>query len=213
MKINLLLAVFASLLLFASCLGINADIVLNPNGSGTLTLEYRISRSLESLGRLDGNERWNTIPSGRADLERTLDRLPEMRLLSFSSGEDERNHNISVKMEFSSIQGLLDFLDPDGSRSSFTGNAQSGRLGFTLIEGREAGNPGLDRLIADISRGYSVDISMSFPGQGNLKVTDLQGSPFGAAGQITGQGRRVSGSFPLYDILSAENGINLELSW
>jgi len=176
--------------LLSSCFGLNADIVLNANGTGTIALEYHISKSLDALGRLDGNERWNTIPVGRADFERTLDRLPEMRLLSFSSTEDDRNIIISARMEFSSINGLLEFLDASGQRSSFVGDARSGHLILTLSEGMDNLTPELTQLLAGISDGYYVRMSMSSPG-----------------------GRRASYSFPLYEVLTSSEGINVEFRW
>ena len=45
----------AIMLLLSSCMGVQADIALNSDGSGILVLEYRFSRLLESLGKLDGN--------------------------------------------------------------------------------------------------------------------------------------------------------------
>ena len=158
-----ILFLLSLLLLLNSCLGLSFDIVLNDNGSGTITLEYRISKSLDSLGRLDGNERWNTIPTGRADFERTLYRLPGLRLFSFSEREDERDLIINARMEFQTIEDLLAFLDAGGGRSSFTGDARSGRLELTLSEAGERSNPGLSRLLADVFEPYSVNMSMSFP--------------------------------------------------
>ena len=214
MKFITLPMVFLSMLLLNSCLGINADITLNNNGSGTIDLEYQVSKLIDAIGRLDGNERWNTIPTGRADFERTLDRLPEMKLVSFSSREDDRSLNISLKMEFSSIAGLLAFLDSGGGRSSFSGDPRSGRMVFTLNSGSGIGNINFDRLIRDVCNGYSVRISMNFPDSGNLSLTDMGGSLINAAGNdIVRQGRRVSFSMPIYDILTADNGINAEFAW
>ena len=202
-------------LLLASCFGVDADITLNANGSGTIALEYRVSQSLDALGRLDGNERWNTIPVGRADFQRTVDRLPDMRLLSFSSRQDARDIIVSVRMEFSSIQGLLAFLDASGRRSSFSGNAGAGRMAFTLSEGAGIANPELARLIAGISEGYSVRISMGFPGEATLAVSDNQGRPLPAipGSEIHASGRRVSCSFPLYHVLTSPEGIIVEFRW
>ena len=201
--------------LLASCFGADADITLNADGSGTIALEYRVSQSLDSLGRLDGNQRWNTIPVGQADFQRTLDRLPGMRLLSFSSRQDARDIVISARMEFSSIQGLLAFLDASGRRSSFTGTAASGRMVFTLSEGSTLTNPELARLLAAVSEGYTVRLGMSFPGEGSLAVSDNQGRPLTAipGSEVQGSGGRVFGSFPLYEILSAAGGMNLEFRW
>ena len=201
------------LLLLSSCLGLSLDIALNQNGSGTIALEYQVLRALESLGRLDGNERWNAIPVGRADFERSLGRLPEMKLLSFSSKEDEKNLTSAARMEFSSMTGLLAFLDAGGRRSSFSGDARSGRLLLTLSEGAGIENPGLDSLIAEISSSYAVSISMSFPGEGSLELLDKQGMPLPLGSEFNASGRKLSCSFPLYEVLSSEDGINVVFSW
>jgi len=210
-----LLFLLPLILLLCSCFGVNADIVFNPNGSGTIALEYQVSKSLDALGRLDGNERWNTIPVGRADFERTMDRLPEMRLLSFSSKEDEKNIIISAKMEFASIRGLFAFLDASGRRSSFTGDARSGHLSLTLSEGAQNQNPELAKLLRGISEAYFVKMSMSFPGTGSLVLSDRQGRPLPAipGSEIHSPGRKVSFAIPLYQVLSSTDGINAVFSW
>ena len=178
------------LVLFSSCLGLNLDISLNANGSGTVTVEYQVSRYLDSLGRLDGNERWNTIPVGRADFERTLDRLPGMRLLSFSSREDERDVVFNARMEFETIQTLLSFLDAFGERSSFSGDASSGHLELILSDGRENNNTAIDRLVTEVFRPYSVNINMTFP-----------------------NGRSKAFSFPTHEVLTSSERIVIEFDW
>jgi len=203
------------LLLLSSCFGLNADITLNQNGSGIIVLEYRISKSLDSLGKLDGNERWSTIPVGRADFERTLDRLPEMKLLSFSSREDAKDLIVNAKLEFASIQGLLAFMDASGRRMSFSGDAGSGRLSLTLNEGMKNGNANLAKLIASVSDGYSVRMSVTFPGQGNLALSDSQGKALAAlsGSEIHSTGKTVSFSIPLDQVLLSSDGINAVFSW
>ena len=191
------------------------DITLNSNGSGNIALEYHISKSLDSLGKLDGNERWNTIPAGRADFERSLNRLPEMKLLSFSSKENEKDLIIAAKMEFKTIQGLLDFLDAGGRRSSFSGNEKSGRITLTLAKAAEGKSPALYKLLEEISESYSVRMAMSFPAGGNLAVTDGQGRALAPVPgtEVQASGKKVFFSFPLYEVLSSTDGINVEFSW
>jgi hypothetical protein len=210
-----LAVVFPFLFLLSSCLGVSADITLNQNGSGTVTLEYQISQSLDSLGRLDGNERWNTIPVGRADFERTLDRLSGMRLVSFSSRDAGRNLVIRAQMEFENINALLSFMDAVGRRSSFSGDENSGSLVFSISDGSEATNHALYMLIREISESYSVRMSMSFPRDGRLIITDNQGNHLTAipGSEISASGRRVFFSFPLYEVLSSRDGINAEFRW
>ena len=203
------------LFLLSSCLGVNADITLNQNGSGTIALEYQISQSLDTLGRLDGNERWNTIPVGRADFERTLDRLPGMRLLSFSSGDSGRNLVNRARMEFANINALLAFMDAGGRRSSFSGDINSGALVLTLNEGVTVENQALYVLLRDVSESYSVRISMSLPKEGRLSITDRHGNPLAAipGGEIGSTGRRLFFSFPLHEVLTAREGLNAEFLW
>ena len=208
-RLKLSLLFFPVLFLLNSCLGLDMNIALNQNGSGTISLEYRISKSLDSLGKLDGNERWNTIPAGRADFERTLSRLPEIKLISFSSKEDQRDVIISAKLAFSDINGLLAFLDASGRRSSFSGNAGSGRLLITLSGGAKNNDANLLKLIEEISASYSIKMSMSFPGEGDLAVLDNTGKAL----ETQKRGKTVSCSFPLYDVLSSANGINAEFKW
>lgn len=207
------LLLFPFLFLLGSCLGVNADITLNQNGSGIITLEYRISKALDSLGKLDGNERWNTIPVGKADFERTMDRLPDMKLLAFSSKEDEKDLIFTAKMEFASIRGLLAFIDAAGESSSFSGNEQSGRLALALNKGRGNKNSSLDALLAAVAKGYYVTMSMTFPGEGTCTLTDSNGKPLGPADASGSKGKKASFSLPLYDVLSAPAGINAEFSW
>ena len=214
-EIKTLVCFFPFLFLLASCLGVNVDITLNQNGSGTISLEYQISQSLDSLGRLDGNERWNTIPVGRADFERTLDRLPGMKLLSFSSREAGKDLVFSARIEFENTDALLSFMDAGGRRSSFSGDGNSGNLVLTLSEGAAATNQAFFMLLRDISESYSVRMSLSLPKEGRLAITDNQGNPLSAiqGSEINPRGRRVSFSFPLYEVLSARGGLKAEFSW
>jgi len=207
------------IILLSSCFGVDADITINPDGSGTIALEYRVSQALDALGRQDGNERWNTIPVGRADFQRTLDRLPDMRLVSFSSRQDARDIIISARMEFSSMQGLLAFLDAGGRRSSFSwgSSPDASSLVLTLSDGAAVTNPDLAELIAAISEGYAVRMSMTVPSPftGGLAVSDNHGRPLAAipGSEIQSEGRRVSFSLPLYEVLTSADGMRVEFSW
>ena len=213
-KLKLSIFVFPFLFLLSSCLGASADITLNQNGSGTITVEYQISQSLDALGRLDGNQRWNTIPVGRADFERTLDRLPGMRLTSFSSREAGRNIVISAQMEFDSINTLLSFMDASGQRSSFSGDMNSGNLVFTLSEGAASSNEALNALIKDIFEPYSFMVSLTLPRDGRLSVTNGQGEAAIIPGsEINAAGRRLQLSFPLSEVFTAHDRIDVGFNW
>ena len=211
---KLLVIIFPFIFILSSCLGLSMDIVLNQNGSGTITLEYIISKQIDSLGKLDGNEQWNTIPIGKADFERTMDRLQDVKMVSFSSKEDEVNIMINAKMEFESLQGLIEFLDSGSRRSTLSGDGSQGRLLLTLAEAAESNNPLLDVLLRNISEPYSFNMSMSFPKEGSVNFINSQGfSEVIPGADIKSPGKVVSCSFPIYSILSSERGIIAEFQW
>ena len=215
-KTYILLFVICYLLfVISSCVGVSVDISLNQNGSGSVALEYQISKALYSLGRLDGNERWNTIPVGRADFERTMDRLSGMKLTSFSSKEDGNDLIINAKMEFKDLNSLMSFIDSSGLRSSFSGDAYSGRIFMTLNDAKPKNTIALENLIADISKSYSVKMAMGFPGEGSVKITDNRGFPLDKipGNIIVSPGKKVSCTLPLNSILSATDGVNVEFLW
>jgi hypothetical protein len=210
-----LTALCSFLLVFSSCLGVSVDITFDQRGAGDVTLEYQISKTLEALGKLDGNEQWITIPVGKADFERTIERLPGMKLTSFSSKEDKNDRIIKVKMEFENLNSLMSFMDASGLRSSFSGDAHSGRIFLTLTEARAETNPVLKKLIAEISDTYSVKIAMSFPNSGNARITNSRGIAITdmPGSETNSSGKKVFFSVPLYTVLSAAEGVNVEFQW
>jgi hypothetical protein len=204
-------AVFALLLSLSSCLAVSADIALNADGSGTLALEYRMSLALKNLGEQDGNERWYPLPAGKADFERTLQRLPGLKLLSFSSKEDGKDLIVAANLSFSDPGALTAFLDAYGEGAVYT----PGRLLLTLYEGGGKENKELESLFAEISSGYPVEIRLSLPGEGSLAVLDGSGrpaSPIPGAG-VEAKGKALSFAAPLAEIFSARNGLSLDFRW
>jgi len=124
-KTETFLLLCGAALLCTSCLGIAADITIRADGSGKISLEYRVSQMLESLGRLDGNEGWPAIPVGRADFERSLSRIPGIRMSFFSSQEKPnalggRDLVTNVTLEFANAAALLAFLDNSGTHAAVT---------------------------------------------------------------------------------------------
>ncbi|MDR2618972.1 MAG: hypothetical protein LBC62_08890 [Treponema sp.] len=200
-------ALLLLILSLCSCIGVSADIVLNPDNSGTVTLEYRISRYLESLGKQDGNERWLPVPAGKADFERTLERLPGIAMLSFSSKDDGKDLVITVKLRFADMDALLRFLDASGNRAVYVRENASQRLTLTLSKGGAGGNRELADLFAKVSEGYMVSISLDLPSEGTLTAPDLEGA------EIRRQGKKLSCSLPIKTVLSSKEGLNLEFRW
>ena len=203
------------ILTMSSCVGIYADITMRPDGSGRITLEYRFSRMAEALGRLDGNERWHIIPSGRADLERTLARIPGLRLVSFSSREDNRDIINRAELEFNNIETLLAFLDSSGRRASLSRENGSRTLLLTVMDGTPVPvDANLLDLLRQVSAGYELNFNFSAGANSTLALLDNNGNVITpASAQIVPQGQRVSLKMETADVLKMKQGLTIVLTW
>jgi len=206
---------FASLALMTSCLGAAADIVMRADGSGSITLEYRVSQMLESLGRLDGNERWPAIPTGKADFERSLSRIPNLRLSSFSAKEAPnamggKDLITKVTLDFKDPAALLAFLDSTGSRASLVQKDGKNILRLVLLDPvKDAIDADLLSLLREVSAGYEINISLTAPKDATLSVIP----PAVPAARIVPQGKKVSFAMDMGELVSLKDGLILEIVW
>jgi hypothetical protein len=211
--------IIVSLVLMNSCLGVSADISIRADGSGRIALDYRVSKMLESLGQLDGNERWPAIPVGKADFERTIARIPDLRLLSFSSTEAPSANTIlggkdlvtKVSLEFKNTAALMAFW---GSSAAGTGASLVQRNGknvlrLVLVEPLSADIDGdLLSLLNEMSKGYEISLSLSAPQNAVLSL-----SPSIASARVVSQGKKVSIAIGAGDLLELKDGLAVEISW
>jgi hypothetical protein len=203
-------------LIFGSCIGLKADMTLRGDGSGRLILEYRVSRIAESLGKLDGNERWQTVPAGRADFDRTVERLPGVRLVSFSAKDDGADVINRVSLEFKDIESLIPFLAGAGESASLTEENGNRRLSLIFSPGAKNADPELLALIREASRPYALALNFSAPGEAALALTDGGGNPLAAPPEgleIQSRGKKVSLSIGTGDLLSLPEGLGVEITW
>jgi len=209
----------AALTLMNSCLGVSADISIRADGSGTIALEYRVSQMLESLGRLDGNEHWPAIPVGKADFERSVARIPGLRLSSFSAKDvphssGGRDLLTKVTLEFKNTAALLAFLDSTGNHASLvqeTRNAQAVNVLRLVLLDRsdDLVNADLRSLLREVSAGYELNINVSAPKNASLSVIP---SPVPAA-RIASRGKKVSFAIDMKDLLEINQELALEIVW
>jgi hypothetical protein len=216
-----------STLLFSSCIGVKADITLKADGSGRIGLEYRVSRQLDGLGQLDGNLNQPTIPTGKQDFERSIGRLPGLRLVSFSSKQDERDIINKAEIDFASLEALIPFLDAAGEGASLSQAGGKTSLRLTLSQGfgksqGSNGNPGFGNiepellsLVETVSRGYEVAISLSGPKDTALALFDHDRRPIQAPNgtEWVKSGKKASLAIPLPQLLSLKEGLILEFTW
>jgi hypothetical protein len=198
----------------SSCFGLRADISVKADGSGQIALVYRVAGELDSLGRLDGNRRWETIPSGRADFERTMSRLPRLKPRSFSRKEEGGDLVNRALIDFAGLEDLLPLLDAGGENALFDRQGDKNRLLLRLARGAKPGAETLS-LLETVFAGRSLELNFKVPAEGELSLLDREGKP---AGEIEGavlvnRGKELSFSVPLARLLSLEKGLSVELVW
>ena len=214
MKKLLLLPVF--ILTLNSCLGISANIQMRNDGSARMALEYKLSRMAETIGRLDGNEKWPIVPVGRADWERTAARISDMRIVSFSSRENEKDITNRVTLEFANTEALLKFLDPAGKRASISRENNINKLNIILNEKVSSEiNPDLMDLIKQVSAGYKFNLTFSAQRNSSVAFTDGSGKTITqpAGSNVTASGRTVSFDIDTAEIIDKKDGLGVSFSW
>jgi hypothetical protein len=201
-------------LTLSSCFGLRADISVKANGSGRIALEYRVARELESLGRLDGNQRWETIPSGRADFERTMSRLPRLKMRSFSRKEEGGNLVNRALIDFARLEDLLPLLDAGGESAVLDKQGNKTRLLLRLSRGAELSGETLS-LLETVFAGRGLELNFKGPSEGELSLLDREGKPLGGVegAVLVNRGKELSFSAPLSRVLSLEKGLSVEVRW
>ena len=208
--------------IFSSCVGLASEIHLRPDGSGSMSLEYRISRELESLGKLDGNERWPPVPAGKADFERTAARLPGLTLKSFTTKTTEKDIINRATLDFANLEALVRFLNgsvgdtTSGQGASLSRDGAKTRLTLRFSAGDGGGvDPALLALAASVMEGYVLDFSLTTPVAPELRVLDASGGVRreAPAGTVTVKGNRAAFSAPMAELLAGTEPVILEILW
>ncbi|MCL2185062.1 MAG: hypothetical protein FWB86_04295 [Treponema sp.] len=199
-----------------SCIGLSVDIQMNRNGSGKLVMEYRISNTLSNMGSLDGNASMPAIPLSRQDLERTVERIPGLKLSSYSKRETLQDNIININLDFSNVQALLAYLDPNGSAASISHNDQSGNFNIIIYNENNANHDeNLIALMRSLYNDYNFSISFSAGGNSAMTITDGNGNtiPSMPSASVISSGRKVSFSMGIPDILEIKNGLGFKINW
>jgi hypothetical protein len=205
------------LLALSSCLGLSADFQIRKNGSVKLAMEYRYPRSAENIGKLDGNERWQIIPSGRADWERTAARVDGMKLSSFSTSNDTRDIVNKVTLEFSNTDALIKFLNPAAGEKRAAFNTGNGSNALSIIFTEPSGeiNADLLELMKQVSYGYKLKVTFNTEKDSTITFTDGSGKPIPPPETVeaVSKGKKTSFSIDTAELLQRKEGFGVELKW
>jgi len=212
------------ILLFNSCIGLKIDIQMNRDGSGKLMFEYRISRAFESIGNFEGNEKWPVIPAGRADWQRSIDRIDDAKLTSFSSSQRGPDTITTVTIEYDNPEALLEILDPYTQKSRISIDNRSGLFSYTINESAASNsynfdNMDFDESLIELARTMFSDYKFSFsftaPENPTLILTDGSGNtiPAPTAAEISSSGKKATMTIGIIDLVELREGIGIKVTW
>ncbi|GEM_PF-1316531 len=107
-SIPFMLTIIVSLLLFlSSCIGVESSISFNDNGSGILTLNYRISKMIINLGETgEKNTLSMPLPVSEDDFRKSIAGIEGLKLRSFKQSENEDDILINATISFDDVSKL-----------------------------------------------------------------------------------------------------------
>ncbi|MDR3357219.1 MAG: hypothetical protein LBO04_08570 [Spirochaetaceae bacterium] len=162
-------------LIFTACLGMETEIDIKQNGSGTINMTYRVSEELFSMGTLPGNEGSPPVPVGKEDFERTFDRIPGMEMLSYSEKNDGGDRLFLVKAKFDDLDAMTDFLDGQGRQAAIERKDGKTVLSINFDIDEEAIDPDMAPLLPMMFENYFFDFSVSLPRNCEVSYRDGDG--------------------------------------
>ena len=198
-------------LFLLSCIGASSDIKINSDGSGTITQVYRISHELQNMGKTGGTEEMYPLPVGREDLEKTAERIPGLRLTSYSSNQNEKDIIINAGFAFDSPEALAALME--NGNQQFKIDVQAKKISIHFPAG-EDGEAAFKNMMVMALTGYNFAISFTVPGTAKASWFDGNGkSVLQYPGTFSVRNGTVEYTVPMGDLIYLNNPLNLEINW
>ncbi len=89
-----------------SCVGVESRLSIGNDGSGTLSLDYRVPREVAAYGRADDAGLAIPLPVDRADFLRAIEGIPGVRLTRYSRRASEDQIAIHALIAFRNLADL-----------------------------------------------------------------------------------------------------------
>jgi hypothetical protein len=179
-----------------SCIGIQSQLSLGRDGSGTLRLDYRLARFLKEGVDLP-------LPVSRSDFQRAVEAAPGLKLETLSEREDEQDLYIAARLSFD----RLDDLNALGSQLGLSYTVQEDS--HTFRQRVYAGQPseGISaeslKMIDAFFQGYELSFELNSPAP--IKAHTL--------GELSADRRSLRYKTTVAELLKHKDEVALEASW
>ena len=196
--------VILTVVLLSSCIGIESEILLRQDGTGVLTLSYKISQFMKNIdaGR---EEKQLPLPVNEEEFVRTAEGIEGLRLTDIDEREDEENVYIRAELEFDSVDAVNALgragqigisLENQGNTNTFRQVISTGQKGEEITEDSL-------EMIETFFQGYDLVYAITVPSQ--VKSHSL--------GDLSADGRTVTYTVTVPEILKRSQPLVLEVAW
>ena len=209
-KLFLLLGVA---ILLSSCIGIKSSVLFNRDGTGTINMEYRISKMLTEMGEGDADM---PLPVSEEELKNALSGHPNLTLKKVSQREDDNDVYITSEIQFQKISEFTDIesfgqmpmsLEAEGGEYVFRQIISEGNEPAGETEEGESDTEEMDaaskEMMAAFFEGYELSFEVSAP----TEVT------YHSHGELSANRKTVTYSIPLLEMDALEEETVLEVRW
>jgi hypothetical protein len=185
-----------SVLSLCSCIGIHSQISLGRDGSGTLRLDYRISRFFKEGRNLP-------LPVSRDELQRAVEATPGLKLEVVSEREDDQDCYIAARIGFDRVDALNALASQPGLSYAVQENSYTFRQ--RVYAGQPAGGISAEslKLIETFFQGYELFFELNAPAP--IKAHTL--------GELSEDGRSVRYKTTIAELLKQKDEVAMEVTW
>ncbi len=192
--------VLVAVLLLSGCLATVTEIVIQEDGSGTVSMTYRISKLITNLGNTPSGA---SIPIREERFRNGVDNIEGVSLDSFSRSDDTENFVVEAELSFDSLEGLISIFESLADQNVSVEAADGEQVfSYRLYEGlEEAADSQTVQMIESFYSGYAVELSLTAPGEIDSANR----------GDIDGNDARLS--LRTADVLLSEEPVVWEVRW
>ena len=202
-RIISVVSIFALVVLLSGCLGATTSISIEDDGSGEISINYRISKLVAYIGSENSPEPYLSIPLSREDVETVLDGILGATLGRFDSEDETEDIVISADIEFDNLETLVAlFVRIDGPDLEFSESDGTTTMSLAIYDGLETP---ADETISAMVRAFFSDYNLKWEIEAPAPISSTSGGSFDA--------RVAEIEYATHDVLLSNTAVVWELEW
>jgi hypothetical protein len=153
-----------ALLALSSCIGIDSTLAIRPDGSGTLSLAYRVSQFTADLGKAGTEKGTVPLPVSREDFERGLLGVPGVSLVSFQKASDEKDITVRAELSFDKVESLAKVSAFQDAPPTITVSGSKHTFSQLVVKAApEPPSADVQQMVDSFFDGYAVTLTFRTP--------------------------------------------------